>query len=203
MEDQNLQEVPEKQEVVLQTDPATGKPVHPKSGAVIKIIGANCEFCGINASKCVHAEAFRATGMLQKSDALKEEAKLYRNFDGLPDVRPEKVGGHCEHCGVDAAQCAHAEERRRLAGITPPKSRERVERSANGAQVFVKEPEDQSVTEETFSGEEAQQIKSQVAAQQAEHAEMVSSPEMSDDQAGEALGNLSTNEGVGDEDVDV
>ena len=123
-------------------------PVHPETGKPIKIIDANCEFCGVSAAKCEHTQAFRDNGLLQKSQAMKEEAKIYRNFDGLPDVIPQRLGGICEFCGVDANKCVHAEERRERAKTAPEQSRKRTEVDrATGAKVHIKEPENQETTE--------------------------------------------------------
>ena len=176
------------------------KPVHPKTGEPIKIIGPNCEFCGINASTCEHSEAFRGTGMLKNSAAMKEENKVYQNFEGLPNV----ISKICEFCGVDAGECVHAADRREKAKLAPDKSLTRTEVDpATGAKIFVKEPADMEATEEHHTGEEAAAIAAQVNAQNTENEERDAQPDVSDDVAGDELNNLADDQGVGDEDVDL
>lgn len=79
-----------------------------------RIIGGICEFCGVNAARCDHLDAFRRAGMLSSGAAALELAKLYQNFPGLPRV----INKICEYCGVDAtdsARCIHFTQRQNLA----------------------------------------------------------------------------------------
>lgn len=176
------------------------RPVHPKTGLPIRIIGPNCEFCGVNATRCQHTEAFRATGMLQKSVAIKEEEKIYQNFPGLPRV----IAKICEFCGVDAKSCAHGAKRRELAKSAQASARTRVEIDpVNGARIHIKEPENKEVVETKMTPEQKQQL----AASKVAAAQEASKPTPTDDEVSgkleRALSDESAGIGEADEDVDV